>query len=112
MIGQTVGHYRIAEELGEGGLGELYLADDSELDRKVALKVLPESTADDEENLRRFRREGKNLSDYVPRGGLSLEKSFEISIPLADALAPVPDMLGRAPARPGNAGADRIDEPA
>jgi len=62
LIGRTLGHYRIVEKIGEGGMGEVYLAEDLDLDRKIALKVLPESMARDPERLARFKREAKTLA--------------------------------------------------
>ncbi len=62
MIGRTLGHHEILDRLGAGGMGEVYLAHDLELDRKVALKVLPEELAADAERLDRFKREARTLA--------------------------------------------------
>lgn len=62
MIGRTLSHYRIIEKLGAGGMGEVYLARDTKLDRTVALKILPPFIASDQEGMRRFIREAKAAS--------------------------------------------------
>jgi eukaryotic-like serine/threonine-protein kinase len=62
MIGKTLGHYRVGEQLGRGGMGEVYLADDLNLNRKVALKFLPDAFTGDLERMARFEREAKLLA--------------------------------------------------
>jgi serine/threonine protein kinase/Flp pilus assembly protein TadD len=124
MIGQTLGHYKILDKLGAGGMGEVYRALDTTLDREIALKILPPEIASDPDRLDRFEREakalaalnhpnivtihtveavdevhfltmelveGQPLSQLIPSGGLSLERFFDVAIPLADALAAAHD---------------------
>jgi len=114
MIGQTLGHYKILDKLGEGGMGEVYRAEDTTLRRQVALKVLPADLASSQERLERFQREaetlaaldhpnivhiytveeeddvrfltmqlveGKRLSELIPKGGMPLDRIFDIATP-------------------------------
>jgi non-specific serine/threonine protein kinase len=62
MIGESLGHYRILEKIGEGGMGVVYRARDEHLNREVAIKVLPADRVSDESALRRFRKEAEALS--------------------------------------------------
>jgi serine/threonine-protein kinase len=62
LIGQTLSHFKITAKLGEGGMGEVWLAQDTRLDREVAIKVLPADFTRDPERLARFEREAKVLA--------------------------------------------------
>jgi len=119
VIGTTLAHYEVLERIGVGGMGEVYRARDTKLDRDVALKVLPAAAAEDPERRRRFEREakaiaslhhphivtifsieeadgihfltmelvrGSTLAEMLPPDGLSLDRLFEIGIPLAEAV--------------------------
>ena len=113
--GQTLGPYRVLAKLGEGGMGEVYRARDTKLNRDVALKVLPEAFAGDAERLARFTREaqtlaalnhpniaaiygieghalvmelveGEDLSAHIARGPLPLREVLPIARQIAEAL--------------------------
>jgi len=62
MIGPTLSHYRILEKIGQGGMGEVFLAHDTSLDRKVAIKFLPEPLRQDETARKRFLREARSAA--------------------------------------------------
>ena len=62
MIGTTLQHYRIVGKLGEGGMGQVYAAEDTKLQRRVALKLLPSDMAADPERLQRFQREARAIA--------------------------------------------------
>jgi serine/threonine protein kinase len=60
--GQTLNHYRIVRRIGQGGMGEVYLARDARLGREVAIKILPSLFANDSGRLRRFEQEARATS--------------------------------------------------
>ena len=62
MIGKTLSHYKVIEKIGQGGMGEVYRAEDTNLSREVAIKVLPEQFTKDPQRLARFEREAKLLA--------------------------------------------------
>ena len=62
MIGKTISHYQVAEKLGEGGMGVVYKARDTRLDRSVAIKVLSAEKVSDPDRKRRFIQEAKAAS--------------------------------------------------
>ncbi len=63
--GTRLGHYDVTDLLGEGGMGEVYQARDTTLDRDVALKVLPEAFTSDPDRLARFQREAEVLAGLL-----------------------------------------------
>src|SRR5438552_5780959 len=62
LVGQMLGQYRVLEQLGAGGMGEVYLAQDTRLGRKVALKMLPADLTAEDERVRRFQQEARAAS--------------------------------------------------
>src|SRR4026207_812751 len=59
---EQIGHYQILKKLGAGGMGEVYLAQDTRLGRRAALKILPDNVASDNDRMSRFTREAKAAS--------------------------------------------------
>jgi serine/threonine protein kinase len=115
MIGQTIAHYRVTGKLGEGGMGVVYRALDTKLNREVALKVLPDLFANDAEYMGRFQREaqvlaalnhphiaaiygvedralvmelveGETLADRIAQGPISVEEATPIARQIAEAI--------------------------
>src|SRR5215471_4246238 len=110
MIGTRIAHYEITAHLGSGGMGDVYQASDTRLDRKVAIKVLPEIFATDAGRMARFEREAKVLASLnhpniahiygveeralvmelaegeSPKGPMPFDEAWKIAIQVADAL--------------------------
>src|SRR3972149_3856029 len=95
----SIGHYRIAEKIGQGGMGEVYRATDTKLKRDVALKLLPDAFAQDQDRMARFSRgaegrgaggrevvEGETLAERLQRGPMSLEETIAVAKQIAEAL--------------------------
>src|SRR5215471_11085397 len=107
---QTIAHYRITSKLGEGGMGEVWRATDTKLDRDVAIKILPAEFAADAGRMARFEREAKILASLnhphiatiygveeqalvielvegeSPKGPMPFEEAWKIAVQIADAL--------------------------
>ncbi|PYV39182.1 MAG: serine/threonine protein kinase, partial [Acidobacteria bacterium] len=101
-----LGPYRITDQIGGGGMGEVYRATDTRLDRTVAIKVLRQEMADNRERRERFEREAKAISSLnhphictlydvgeqdgleqrLQRGRLPLDQALEFAVQIADAL--------------------------
>ena len=104
MIGTTLSHFRITAKLGEGGMGEVYRAEDTKLGREVAIKVLPEAVANDPERLARFEREAKILAslNHPNIAGIhSLESAGEGLAPesVGEGLAPSQEGTSPSPTK-------------
>lgn len=72
LVGRRVGSYFVHSLLGRGGMGEVYLAEDTDLGRKVALKVLPKEFTNDEQRLQRFRQEARTASGLKHRNIITI----------------------------------------
>lgn len=79
LIGQQLGKYKIVSLLGKGGMGEVYLAHDPELDRQVAIKLLPPGIAHDSEQIARFKREARMLAKLDNHPNIAIIHDLELN---------------------------------
>jgi len=78
--GTKLGRYEIRSKIGEGGMGEVYLAEDEKLDRKVAIKILPSDVSSNQERMRRFVQEAKAAAAVNHPNIAHLMKSFDARV--------------------------------
>ena len=95
--GQQLGHYRIEGKIGQGGMGAVYRATDTRLDREVAVKVLPAEVTANAESRQRFRQDSRPGIQCQCVPGIGVD-------PLAGARCELPRLANR----PGRAGAGRV----
>ena len=95
--GTTLGPYQVTAKIGEGGMGEVYRARDTKLDRDVALKVLPQAFTDDPDRLARFEREAKVLAslNHPNIGGIYGLEEAEVTKALVLELVEGPTLADR-----------------
>jgi WD40 repeat protein len=110
MTPETIGHYRVTAQIGAGGMGEVYRARDTKLDRDVAIKILPLAFASDADRMARFEREAKVLASLnhpniaqiygvedralimelvegeSPKGPMPFDDAWKLAMQMADAL--------------------------
>ena len=101
----SIGHYRITSKLGEGGMGTVYRAEDTQLNRSVAIKVLPDAFAQDADRLTRFAREAQVLASLnhpniaaiygVEERALVMELVEGVTLAERIARGPVPEQEAR-----------------
>ena len=82
LPGRTIGRYEIRSQIGAGGMGEVYLARDTELDRMVALKILPAAVAADQQRMRRFVQEAKAASSLNHQNIITIYEPKVLAHPL------------------------------
>ena len=75
----SIAHYRITSKLGEGGMGAVYRATDTKLNREVAIKVLPDALANDPDYLARFTREAQRVSPTAKASPLARSQEGEVA---------------------------------
>ncbi len=102
--GTRLGHYEIVTAIGAGGMGEVFRARDTKLNRDVAIKVLPAAFADDPERLARFTREAQTLASLNHPNIATIHGLENVGAPLVGALDATPDARERAGTRPAPTG--------